>query len=100
LLFLRSFIPAIGFSQGYSIDWFKIAGGGGTSTGAQQVVTGAIGQPDARGAMSGGNYSVTGGYWSVIDMVQTPGAPTLLVRHIHANILNATSRLCTPSFVD
>jgi len=58
--------------QSYSIDWYKIAGGGGTSTGAQYVVTGTIGQHNVSGMMSGGPvtgtnyYSVTGGYWSII----------------------------------
>ena len=26
-------IPTISFAQSYSIDWYKISGGGGTSTG-------------------------------------------------------------------
>jgi len=38
-------------------------------------------QPDASGAMSGGNYSLTGGFWSLISVVQTPGAPTLYISH-------------------
>jgi hypothetical protein len=38
------------FAQSYSIDWYKIAGGGGTSTGATYQVSGTIGQPDARRA--------------------------------------------------
>jgi hypothetical protein len=42
-------------------------------------VSGTIGQPDASGAISGGNYSVTGGYWAFINVVQTPGAPTLYI---------------------
>ena len=67
--------------QSYSIDWYKIAGGGGTSTGATFQVTGTIGQPDASGAMTGGNYSLTGGFWSLISVAQTPGAPTLLISH-------------------
>ena len=66
-------------AQSYSIDWYKIAGGGGTSTGATYQVTGTIGQPDAGGAMSGGNYSLTGGFWSLIAVAQTPGAPTLYI---------------------
>ena len=66
-------------AQPYSVDWHKIAGGGGTSTNGQYSVTGTIGQPDASGAMSGGNYSVTGGFWALISVVQTPGAPTLYV---------------------
>ena len=68
-------------AQTYSIDWYKIVGGGGTSTGATYSVTGTIGQHDASGAMSGGNYSVTGGFWSLINVVQTPGAPALNISH-------------------
>ena len=68
--------------QNYSIDWYKVAGGGGTSTGGTYQVSGTIGQPDASGAMSGGNYSVTGGFWSLIQVVQTPGAPLLIITHV------------------
>ena len=66
-------------AQSYSIDWYKVAGGGGTSTGGTYEVSGTIGQHDASGAMSGGNYSVTGGYWALVQVVQTPGAPTLYI---------------------
>ena len=81
-LLLGLLMPAFGFAQQYSIDWYKVSGGGGTSTGGTYQVSGTIGQPDASGAMSGGNYSVTGGYWSLIQVVQTPGAPTLIITHI------------------
>jgi hypothetical protein len=72
-------------AQSYSIDWFKIAGGGGTSTGATYQVSGTIGQPDASGAMTGGNYSVTGGFWSLIAVVQTPGSPNLTITFVGPN---------------
>ena len=65
--------------QSYSVDWYKIAGGGGTSTGGVYAVSGTIGQHDASGAMNGGNYSVTGGFWSLINVVQTPGLPNLII---------------------
>jgi hypothetical protein len=65
-------------AQTYSLDWSTIDGGGGTSTGGVYSVTGTIGQPDA-GQMSGGNYSVVGGFWGLIAAVQTPGAPFLSV---------------------
>jgi hypothetical protein len=68
-------------AQSYSIDWYKIAGGGGTSTGGVYSVSGTIGQPDASAPLSGGNYSVTGGFWSLINVVQTPGAPTLTITY-------------------
>ena len=64
-------------SQPYTINWYKIAGGGGTSTGGVYSVSGTIGQHDAGGPMTGGSYSLTGGFWSLIGVVQTPGAPLL-----------------------
>jgi hypothetical protein len=79
ILFFSLLIPVVGFAQQYSIDWYKVAGGGGNSTGGTYSVSGTIGQPDASGAMSGGNYSVTGGFWSLISVVQTAGAPTLYI---------------------
>ena len=66
-------------AQSYSVDWYKIAGGGGTSTNGQYSLSGTIGQPDASGALTGGRYSLTGGFWSLISAVQTPGAPTLYI---------------------
>ena len=69
-------------AQSYSIDWHKITGGGGTSAGGTYSVSGTIGQPDASlQPMSGGNYSLTGGFWALISVVQTPGAPTLYISH-------------------
>lgn len=68
-------------AQQYSIDWYKIAGGGGTSTNGQYAISGTIGQHDAGGPMTGGNYSLTGGFWAFLSVIQTPGAPTLYVSH-------------------
>jgi hypothetical protein len=65
-------------AQNYSIDWFTVDGGGGTSTGGVYSVSGTIGQPDA-GTMNGGNYSIQGGFWSVIAAIQTEGAPLLTI---------------------
>src|SRR5665213_320184 len=80
-------IPALGQAQNYSIDWHKIAGGGGTSSNGQYSVSGTIGQHDAGGPMSGGNFSVTGGFWSLISVVQTSGAPTLTITHSGNNVI-------------
>ena len=65
-------------AQSYSVDWYKIAGGGGTSTGGVYSVSGTIGQPDAGAPMTGGQYSLPGGFWSLYA-VQTPGAPVLVI---------------------
>jgi hypothetical protein len=80
-LLLCLLIPTISFAQPYSIDWYKVAGGGGTSTGGVYAVSGTIGQPDASGPMTGGNYSLTGGFWSLISVVQTAGLPALTITH-------------------
>jgi hypothetical protein len=67
-------------AQNFSIDWFTIDGGGGTSTGGVYSLSGTIGQPDANAQpMTGGNFSLTGGFWSLFA-VQTPGAPLLTIR--------------------
>ena len=67
------------YAQSYSIDWYKISGGGGTSTGSVYSVSGTIGQHDAGGPMTGGNFSLTGGFWALYA-VQTPGAPVLSIK--------------------
>ena len=81
VLLFSLLLPIIGSAQQYSIDWYKVAGGGGTSTGGIYSVSGTIGQHDAGGPMPGGNYSLTGGFWALISVVQTPGAPTLYISH-------------------
>ena len=83
LLLFGLLIPALGFAQQYSIDWYKIAGGGGTSSGGQYSVSGTIGQPDAGTAMSGGNYSLTGGFWSLISVV----GPFLTISHVGNSVI-------------
>jgi hypothetical protein len=62
----------------FSIDWFTIDGGGGTSTGGVYAVSGTIGQPDA-GTLAGGNFSIVGGFWGLLSLVQTPNAPLLSI---------------------
>jgi len=79
LLLCSPLLPIIGFSQQYSIDWYKVSGGGGTSAGGVYSVSGTIGQPDAGATLSGGNFSLDGGFWGGVTAVQTPGAPLLTI---------------------
>ena len=79
-------------AQSYSVDWFTIDGGGGTSTGGVYSVSGTIGQPDAGGPMTGGNFALTGGFWSLIAAIQTPGAPTLRVYHTNGVVTVAWAK--------
>lgn len=62
----------------FTLDWYKVGGGGGTSAGGAYQITGTIGQHDAGAPMSGGPYSVTGGFWSLYA-VPTAGAPLLSI---------------------
>jgi len=86
-------------AQNYSIDWFTIDGGGGTSTGGVYSVSGTIGQPDAGGPMTGGNYSLTGGFWALPFAVQTPGAPALSIVRLNATQARISWTPPTPGFV-
>lgn len=86
LLFTLLF-TVVSFAQTYSIDWHKISGGGGTSVNGQFTVSGTIGQSDAAGAISGGKYSLTGGFWSLISVVRTTGAPTLTIARSGNNLI-------------
>src|SRR5450631_572908 len=79
ILLFTLLLPALGFAQQYSIDWYKVAGGGGTSTGGVYTVSGTIGQHDAGGPMTGGNFSLTGGFWALYAL-QTAGAPLLSIK--------------------
>jgi hypothetical protein len=72
-------------AQSYAIGWYKVAGGGGTSTGGVYTVSGTIGQHDAGGPLTGGQYSLTGGFWGIIAAIQVPGAPWLTITHTETN---------------
>ena len=66
-------------AQTFTVDWFKVSGGGGTSTNAQFSLSGTIGQPDAGPTMTNGQFSLMGGFWVLPQVVQTEGAPTLAI---------------------
>ncbi len=64
---------------GYDLAWSTVDGGGGRSIGGDYVVEGTIGQPDA-GKLSGGGYSLVGGFWrgAVVDTATPTRTPTAL----------------------
>jgi len=62
LLFIILFFTVSIVNADYSIEWYTIDGGGGTSSGGNYVLTGTIGQPDA-GYHGGGQYELLGGFW-------------------------------------
>lgn len=83
----------------YTIDWQTIEGGGGTGTGGVYSVSGTIGQPDAGGPMTNGQYSVTGGFWVLPTAVQSSNAPTLLIVPAAPGVAIISWTPATPGFV-
>jgi hypothetical protein len=86
-LILASAFCLKAMAQNYSADWHKIAGGGGTSTGGVYSVSSTIGQHDAGGPLIGNTYSLYGGFWSLITVVQTVGLPNLTITHSGASVV-------------
>jgi hypothetical protein len=78
--------PIAARAQSYDISWYKIAGGGGTSSGSTYTLSGTIGQTDA-GVMSGGPYAISGGFWGIYSVVQMPGSPTLAITHTGSSVV-------------
>jgi hypothetical protein len=78
-LIVSLLLPLAAFAQSYSVDWYKISGGGGTSSGGNYSLVGTNGQADA-GKSSGGNYTLEGGFLAGIGLVQTTGAPQLSIQ--------------------
>ena len=85
--------------QSFSLDWFKIAGGGGTSTGGVYSVSGTIGQLDASGPLTNGQYSLTGGFWVLPIAVQDTNAPTLTIAPATPGNATISWAPNTPGFV-
>ena len=86
-------------AQTYNIDWFKVAGGGGTSTGGVYSVSGTIGQHDAGGPMTGGSYSLVGGFWALPFAVQSADAPLLTIVPFGSGQARISWTPDTPGFV-
>lgn len=55
--------------SGYTLDWWTVDGGGATSliSGNGYSLDGTIGQPDAQ-VWGDGNYTLTGGFWGVLEV--------------------------------
>ena len=69
ILFLAALLALILVSvvlaapQAFDLSWWTVDGGGGTSSGGDFTLSGTIGQPDTSPLMSGGDFTIVGGYW-------------------------------------
>ncbi len=85
--------------QDYSIDWYTVDGGGGTSAGRNFSVSGTSGQPDASlRPMTGGSLSLVGGYWSLFS-VEPPGGLLLTIRAVGPGLATLSWVPDTPGYV-
>ena len=89
----------VALAQNLSVDWFKIAGGGGTSAGGAFSDSGTVGQPEAGAALTGGNFTLAGGYWAFLAAVPMPGAPLLTIALTATNTVAISWRSPSTGFV-
>jgi len=72
-------VSGSGVAQDFAISWSTLDGGGAgpanASAGGGYTLSGALGQPDARNhpePMTGGAYSMTGGFWVIPECPAIP----------------------------
>ena len=85
-------------TQTLGIDWFKVSGGGGTSSNGQYSVSGTLGQHDAGSSMTGGTFSLTGGFWALFA-VQSTNGPLLTISLASNNTVRVSWPLPSAGFV-
>lgn len=71
---LAGLAAADSLTNGFTIPWWTVDNGGGTSQGGAYSLSGTAGQPDA-GSLSGGSYVLRGGFWSGAAVM--PSVPTI-----------------------
>jgi hypothetical protein len=49
----------------YTLDWWTVDSGGGTSQGGSYSLSGTVGQAEP-GLLNGGDYSLAGGFWAAL----------------------------------
>ncbi len=88
LLILLLLVSAVGVahaqgSGGYDLTWNTIDNGGTTfASDSSYELGGTAGQPDA-GALGGGGYTLSGGFWPGGRIPAPPGYPIFLPLILH-----------------
>lgn len=88
-------VPVAGASVDnlFSLDWWTMSSGGGTSSGGAYALVGATGRPDA-GALAGGDFTLGGGFTAGV-----PGPSGATVNLYLPLVTNQTSRTRTTDSV-
>lgn len=64
ILLTLSIISVAQTGADYEISKSSIDAGGGTSNGGAYILNGSIGQADAATEINGGDFALTGGFWT------------------------------------
>jgi hypothetical protein len=80
------FIPRLLAAQDFDLDWFAVAAGGGDSSGGDFELSATIGQAGA-GDMAGVDFAISGGFWSIVTVVETPADLSLTVNLSGGNVV-------------
>ncbi|MBC7225943.1 MAG: hypothetical protein H5T61_01740 [Thermoflexales bacterium] len=81
LLALLALLAPVALAQtgGYDLTWSTVDGGGYTwSTGGAYALGGTVGQPEAGVALTGGGYTLVGGFWSGVAVQYRVYLPLVL----------------------
>lgn len=71
----------------WSLTRLTLVSGGGVCTNGPITLRVTLGQTAAGGPLTGGGYSLMGGFWAGAAVVQTPGAPLLSIARLGGNIV-------------
>jgi hypothetical protein len=63
LLFVIASTALAQSSNSYDLTWSTMDGGGGESIGSGYTLAGTVGQLDAGATMTGGGFTLAGGFW-------------------------------------
>ena len=88
LLWASLALQAVLHADAWDDSWFTVDGGGQTfSTGGSYSLGGTIGQPDATAAsaLTGGSFTLTGGFWAVAVPTCTSFAPADFNQDCHVD---------------
>jgi hypothetical protein len=70
LALLGTTLAARAATGAFNLDWWVVAGGGGSGTGGAYTLSGTIGQA-APGTLQNGVYTLQGGFWYAGETPQT-----------------------------
>jgi hypothetical protein len=67
LLILGLLLTAVAMAapQAFSLTWWTVDGGGGTSQRNDYTLTGTIAQPEVGRLLTGDTYTLAGGFWGI-----------------------------------